>query len=102
MDLPPTTSALLDEGTRPYFLWWTTCTVQELRRHLHDPSVLTVAYWLGALLREANTRDVWLFTSPDQIKALWPHLRRYLGRSRARWAWLLDIDDSASLARTAE
>lgn len=32
--LPPTTAALLVDGTRPYFLWWTTATVGELKEHL--------------------------------------------------------------------
>jgi len=39
--LPPTSSALSDDGHRPYFLWWT----------------------------EANTRDVWGFVNPTQIRA---------------------------------
>lgn len=47
---------------------------------------------MGALLREANTRDVWLFVSPDEIRALWPELRRHLGRSRDMWAYLLGLE----------
>ena len=47
---------------------------------------------MGALLREANSRDVWLFTTVSQIRADWPHLLRHLGRSRDMWAWLLDLD----------
>ena len=94
MRLPPTTPALLENSTRPYFLWWTECTVGELRQHLHDPSPQTRAYWLGALLREANTRDVWLFTTPEEVREAWPRLLRHLGRARARWAFLLDIMDA--------
>jgi hypothetical protein len=37
---------------------------------------------------------VWLFTTPEQIRALWPFLVRHLGRSRERWAWLLDIESA--------
>jgi hypothetical protein len=96
VSLPPTTPALFDDATRPYFLWWTDCTVGDLRCHLQDPSVDTRAYWLGALLREANTRDVWLFTTPDEIRRHWPQLQRHLGKTRARWAWLLDITDLPS------
>jgi hypothetical protein len=51
------------------------------------------AYWLGALLREANSRDVWLFTSPEQIRQDWPVLIRHLGAAKSRWAWLLDLPD---------
>lgn len=89
--LPPTTSALLDDSARPYFLWWTTCTVAQLRDHLRDPAVDVQAYWLGAVLREANTRDVWLFTTVDEIRSLWPRLWRHLGHSGERWAFLLDL-----------
>ena len=50
---------------------------------------------MGALLREANTRDVWLFVRPAAIRALWPKLIRYLGRSRAMWSYLLGLETPA-------
>jgi len=67
--------------------------VAEFSAHLQDPEPETRAYWLGALLREANTRDAWLFVTPSEIRALWPHLARHLGRSRAMWAWLLGLEE---------
>jgi hypothetical protein len=90
--LPPTSADLLLDQTRPYFLWWTDATVADLRAHLTGPDPQEQAYWLGALLREANSRDVWLFTSPEQIRALWPHVWRHLGKSRDLWCHLLDLD----------
>jgi hypothetical protein len=103
--LPPTSSSLTDASHRPYFLWWTQASVAELRAHLDaaDPEVR--AYWMGALLREANTRDVWLFVTPAMIRASWDRLQRHLGRSRAMWAYLLELPDrrwppdAATLAR---
>jgi hypothetical protein len=89
--LPPTSPALRDDATRPYFLWWTETTVGQLKEHLASDDPEKRAYWMGALLREANTRDVWLFVTPDEIRALWPHLLRHLGRSRQMWAWLLKL-----------
>lgn len=89
--LPPTTASLLDEKARPYFLWWTDATVGDLRAHLSAADPEERAYWMGAMLREANTRDVWLFVDVEAIRALWPRLIRYLGRSRAMWAWLLEL-----------
>jgi hypothetical protein len=56
--LPPTSDELLGDDARPYFLGWTECTVAELRAQLASADVDEVAYWLGALLREANTRDL--------------------------------------------
>lgn len=91
--LPPTSADLLRADARPYFLWWTDATVADLRAHLADPDPVVRAYWMGALLREANTRDVWLFVRPDEIREGWHAVRRHLGRSRAMWAWLLRIDD---------
>ena len=84
--MPPTSAELLDPATRPYFLWWTECTVGELRAKLADPDPETRAYWLGALMREANTRDVWLFTDAETIRASWSHVVRFLGKSREMWA----------------
>lgn len=89
--LPPTTPALRVESSRPYFLWWTDATVGEFKEHLAALDPEERAYWMGSLLREANTRDVWLFVSVGEIRALWPLLIRYLGRSRLMWAWLLGL-----------
>lgn len=90
--LPPTDPALQDPDTRPYFLWWTDATVADLRRHLAAGDAAERAYWMGALLREANSRDVWLFVSPQQIRDAWPSLLRHLGRRRELWGFLLDLD----------
>ena len=91
--LPPTSPALKDGSHRPYFLWWSGASVAELHAHLADPNPEVRAYWMGALLREANTRDVWLFVTPDAIRAAWNRLQRHLGRSRAMWAYLLRLPD---------
>lgn len=71
MVLPPTDPALADADTRPYFLWWTEATVGEFRQRLASSDPTERAYWMGALLREANTRDVWLFVTPRQIRDAW-------------------------------
>lgn len=89
--LPPTSEALSRDETRPYFLWWTDANVGDLRRALASDDDDERAYFLGALLREANTRDVWLFVTPDAIRRDWPRLARHLGRTRDMWAWLLDL-----------
>ena len=89
--LPPTTDSLFDKSARPYFLWWTNATVGQFEAHLASPDLDKRAYWMGAMLREANTRDVWLFVTVDEIRALWPRLIRYLGQSREMWAWLLEL-----------
>jgi len=70
--LPCTSSDLELPDTHPYFLWWTDLTIAQFRERLasSDPDVR--AYWMGALLREANTRDVWLFVTTDEIRALCP------------------------------
>jgi len=90
--LPPTCADLLRDDTRPYFLWWTDLTGGDLRERLRSPDLEARAYWTGALLREANTRDVWLFVTPHDLRAQWPRLTRHLGRSRAMWAFLLGLE----------
>lgn len=92
--LGPTTTHLLDPAERPYFLWWTDLTVADLHREVREGTDEARAYWVGALLREANTRDVWVFVTPEEVRALWPHLIRHLGRARAMWAWLLGVPDA--------
>jgi hypothetical protein len=67
-------------------------TVAELRANLRDPAPQVRAYFMGALLREANTRDVWLFVTPSEIREAWPRLQRHLDRARAMSAFLLPRD----------
>jgi hypothetical protein len=90
--LPCTSLDLQVPNTRPYFLWWTDLTVAQFREQLASSDPEVRAYWMGALLREANTRDVWLFVRPDEIRALYPKLVRHLGRSRDMWAYLLALE----------
>jgi hypothetical protein len=92
--LPPTSNDLLEASFHPYFLWWTDATVGELRGHLASNDAEERAYWTGALLREANTRDVWLFVTPADVRDQWARLQRHLGRSRERWAYLLGLEAS--------
>ena len=89
--LPPTSESLLNDETRPYFLWWTDVTVGGLKQRLASDDLEIKAYWMGALLREANTRDVWLFVTADDIRKHWSHLIPYLGRAREMWSWLLEL-----------
>src|SRR2546430_16897361 len=90
--LPCTSADLLLPGTRPYFLWWTDLTVGDFRQRLASSDLDVRAYWVAALMREANTRDVWQFIGPDELRSLFPRLIRYLGRSREMWAYLLDVE----------
>lgn len=90
--LPPTSPDLVRDDVRPYFLWWLDATTGDLRGHLADSDPGVRGYWLGALLREANTRDVWVFTTPEQIRADWLHVLPHLGRSRGMWGFLLGLD----------
>lgn len=99
--LPPTSVALLDPTTRPYFLWWADATVADLRAHLASEDVTERAYWMAALLREANTRDVWLYVQPAEVRALWPRLVRHLGRAREMSAYLLGLPAPAWPPREA-
>ncbi len=68
--LGPTHREVLDPHARPYFLWWADVTVDEFRARLSEGRDEDRAYWMGALLREANTRDVWCFVTPAQVGAL--------------------------------
>jgi len=84
---------LFRDDARPYFLFWTDATVADLRAHLASTDPAERAYWLGALLREANSRDVWLFVTPSEIRRDWEGVVRHLGRSRSMWAYLLGLPE---------
>jgi hypothetical protein len=87
---PTPDERLTDREGRPYFLWDCELTLDEFRQGLRDPDLDVRAYLVGKLMRQAKPDDVFLFVSPHVIRDLWPRLERYLGRSRAFWAWLFD------------
>jgi len=89
--LPPTSAHVGDDHEKPYFLWWSDLTCAQFRDQLRQGTPEERAYWLGALLREANTRDVWLFTTVVEVRALWAELYKHLGRSKALWCYLLQL-----------
>lgn len=73
----------------PYFLWDEPMSVVQLKERLRAASYPERVRLLGKILREARDTDVWAFTSPDEVRRLWPDLRIYLGRRRAFWEFLL-------------
>jgi hypothetical protein len=81
---------LTDGRNRPYFLWDCGLTLDEFRKGLEDPDPEVRAYLIGKLMRQAKPDDVFLFVRPREIRALWPSLTRYLGRTREFWSWLFE------------
>ena len=86
--LPPTSPHLLDPQAIPYFLWDTRQTVAELRQILSGPAGQQRDEMLVRLLREANSRDVWIFSNWEQIDEAWPRIVHRLGRARPVWKML--------------
>jgi hypothetical protein len=83
--LGPTSQKLLTPDAVPYFLWDTQQTVAELKRVMAGPASPERDELLLRLLREANSRDVWLFASWEQIDEAWPRIVHRLGRARPVW-----------------
>jgi hypothetical protein len=81
---------LTDDEDRPYFLWDCDLTLTEFRKGLEDPDPEVRAYLIGKLMRQAKPDDVFLFVKPREIRALWPSLTTYLGRTRRFWSWLFE------------
>lgn len=79
-----------DPEAVPYFLWDAPMSVSELRSRLENSNEPERARLLGKILREARDPDVWRFTTPEEVDALWPQLERYLGRRRGFWQFLLE------------
>ncbi len=88
--LPPTSERLLRDETVPYFLWDTGMTVGEMRAVLASGGSEARDEVIVRLLREANTRDVWLFVDWPTIDEAWGRCAHRLGRSRRVWQMLLN------------
>lgn len=83
------TTDLDDPEAVPYFLWDDPMTLSELRRRLRECPEPERILLLARILREARDTEVWRFTSPEEVIALWPRLSLHLGRRRAFWEFLL-------------
>ena len=77
-----------DLASIPYFLWDEPMSVAQLRERLCSASRSERIRLLGKILREARDTDVWIFTTPDEVRQLWSELRLHLGRRRAFWEFL--------------
>lgn len=86
--LPPTSERLRDPETVPYFLWDLGMTVGEMCRVLASDDRARRDEVVVRLLREANTRDVWLFVDWATIEEAWDRVAHRLGRSAPVWRML--------------
>jgi hypothetical protein len=77
-----------DPAAIPYFLWDEPMNVAQLKERLRSASFPERVRLLGKILREARDTDVWAFTSPEEVRQLWPKLRIHLGRRRTFWEFL--------------
>ena len=77
-----------DPAAIPYFLWDEPMNVAQLKERLLSASLSERVRLLGKILREARDTDVWAFTSPNEVRHLWPELCIHLGRRRAFWEFL--------------
>jgi hypothetical protein len=83
------TTSFDDPDAIPYFLWDDPMTLAELRRRLSEGPESERVLLLARVLREARDTEVWHFTSPAEVIALWPRLALHLGRRRPFWEFLL-------------
>ena len=87
---PTPPERMVDAKGRPYFLWDEDITLDTFCGRLADPDPEVRAYYLGKLMRQAKPDDVFTFATLGEIQKLFPHLVRYLGRTREFWIWALD------------
>ncbi|UQA56577.1 hypothetical protein [Polyangium aurulentum] len=86
--LPPTSSRLFEPDTVPYFLWDLGLTVAEVRRTIAQGDQASRDDLIARILREANSRDVWVFLDWPTIEEAFPRIERRLGRARGVWTMM--------------
>jgi len=74
----------------PYFTWHSPMTVAEVRQRLTDASDPERDRLLALVLREAKDRDVWKFTTPEEVVRRWGDVEPHLGGRRGFWALRLN------------
>lgn len=74
----------------PYFLWDLGLTGSEARRILSGVDRASKDEVVARILREANSRDVWLFLDWPTIEEAWDRIEHRLGRAHGVWQMMLD------------
>lgn len=69
----------------PYFAWDLGKTVREIHETLKSGERGQRDEIVVRLLREANSRDIWLFIGWKDIEEAWPRIAHRLGRARGVW-----------------
>lgn len=99
--LPPTSPRLSDPDAVPYFLWDLGTTVAEVHRTLAEGDPATKDALIARILREANSRDAWVFLRWEIIEEAWPRIERRLGRARGVWTMMVERRREHVRARAA-
>ena len=89
---------LVDADGRPYFLWNSDTTLDELRDRVRTGDAALRGYLIGKLLRQAKPDDVFEFVTLAEVRAVWPHVEPHLGRTRDFWSWILSMWDESPSA----
>ncbi len=87
--LPPTSPRLRKPDAVPYFMWDMQMTVSQIHIALASDDASLRDEIMVRLLREANSRDVFVFVDSDDISEAWPRVAHRLGRSRPVWELVL-------------
>ena len=86
---PTPLERLCDANGRPYFLWDVDMSMDEWRALTESADPNERAYWMARALRDAKPDDALTFFALDDIVAIWPLAKRFIGRQRAFWVWYL-------------
>jgi hypothetical protein len=85
---PTPPERLVDAQGRPYFLWDEELTIDQFRALLRHEDVQVRACYLGKMMRQAKTDDVFTFMTRAEVEELLPAVERYLGKTKDFWLWL--------------
>lgn len=80
---------LTDQSAVPYFMWDEPAPLADVERRLASAPRPQRLRLLGKILREARDPDVWHFTTPTEIAAIWSDLAPHLGRRRPFWQFVI-------------
>ena len=88
---PTPPESMVDGQGRPYFLWDMDMTLDRFRELLAGDDLEVRAYLIGKLMRQAKPDDVFQFVTLAEIRANWPRIEPFLGKTRPFWTWLLAV-----------
>ncbi|MGB9004119.1 MAG: hypothetical protein WCB96_00190 [Candidatus Aminicenantales bacterium] len=84
--------ALKSPAPRPYFLWDTAQTDEDVRRILKGDNEYQKIQMMVRILERCRWDEIWQYLTLQELRKQWPKIHRRIRRElRPTWEWAMEV-----------